>query len=174
MNALDDIAKVKPLTLSREATIFGGVLSHKVTQEPNPQVAFAELPRANLALELLEVSMWCEPSSPLSEETGVELRCPSGMVLLFIFVLKMVGQRKLPRLIPAKAFAPALLRPKDHIREPKDKKNMYHSFLERDVFFYSTARIAHVSRYNNQSILDAKKHEYNLKHPQEIRHTWYI
>lgn len=77
MNALDDIAKVKPLTLSREATIFGGVLSHKVTQEPNPQVAFAELPRANLALELLEVSMWCEPSSPLSEETGVELRCPA-------------------------------------------------------------------------------------------------
>lgn len=90
MNALDDIAKVKPLTLSREATIFGGVLSHKVTQEPNPQVAFAELPRANLALELLEVSMWCEPSSPLSEETGVELRCPSGMVLLFIFVLKLL------------------------------------------------------------------------------------
>lgn len=90
MNALDDIAKVKPLTLSREATIFGGVLSHKVTQEPNPQVAFAELPRANLALELLEVSMWCEPSSPLSEETGVELRCPSGMVLLFIFVLKLI------------------------------------------------------------------------------------
>jgi hypothetical protein len=30
MNALDDIAKVKPLTLSREATIFDGIFSYEL------------------------------------------------------------------------------------------------------------------------------------------------
>uniref|UniRef100_A0A0A9FCJ3 Uncharacterized protein n=1 Tax=Arundo donax TaxID=35708 RepID=A0A0A9FCJ3_ARUDO len=33
MNALDDMAKVKPLTLSKDATISGGIFCHELKEQ---------------------------------------------------------------------------------------------------------------------------------------------